>query len=109
MRSNEPIFWKAENNYWILTRYADIASQTQNDQLSSNRIGAHSRRMPNEAKEYFRPFFTAVSSCMLMIAPPAHTRLRGPVNNAVTPPVLATMRGRVQDLRTHARAAAQPR
>src|SRR5438874_3120675 len=49
MRRNDPIFWNAENNYWILTRYADIASQTQNDQLSSNRIGAHSRRMPNEA------------------------------------------------------------
>ncbi len=87
MRRNDPIFWNAENNYWILTRYADIASQTQNDQLSSNRIGAHSRRMPNEAKEYFRLFFTAVSSWMLMIDPPDHTRLRGLVNKAFTPRV----------------------
>ena len=98
MRRNDPIFWNAENNYWILTRYADIASQTQNDQLSSNRIGAHSRRMPNEAKEYFRPFFTAVSSWMLMIDPPDHTRLRGLVNKAFTPRVVENMRGLVQDL-----------
>ena len=50
MRSNDPIYWSAENSYWILTRYADIASLIQNENLSSNRIGAHARRMPDEAK-----------------------------------------------------------
>jgi len=41
LRFHDPIFWSAENDYWILTRYADIASLIQNDRLSSNRIGAH--------------------------------------------------------------------
>jgi pimeloyl-[acyl-carrier protein] synthase len=98
MRSNDPIFWSVENNYWILTRYADIASLIQSEQLSSNRIAAHSGRMPKEAKEYFSPFFNAVSSWMLMIDPPDHTRLRGLVNKAFTPRVVENMRGLVQDL-----------
>lgn len=98
LRSNDPIFWSAENSYWILTRYADIVSLIQSDQLSSKRIAAHAARMPNEAQEHFRPFFTAVASWMLMIDPPDHTRLRGLVSKAFTPAVVENMRGLVQDL-----------
>ena len=107
LRSTDPIFWSDENNYWILTRYADVASQIQNEHLSSNRIAAHAGRMPQEAREYFRPFFTAVSSWMLMIDPPDHTRLRGLVNKAFTPGVVENMRGLVQDLVNNMLAAAK--
>lgn len=98
LRSSDPIFWSEENSYWILTRYADIVSLIQNEHLSSNRIGAHAGRMTQEAREYFRPFFTAVSSWMLMVDPPDHTRLRGLVNKAFTPGVVENMRGLVQEL-----------
>jgi pimeloyl-[acyl-carrier protein] synthase len=98
LRANDPIYWSAENNYWILTRYADIVSLIQNNHLSSNRIGAHASRMPAAAKEHFRPFFKAVSSWMLMIDPPDHTRLRGLVNKAFTPGVVENMRWLVKRL-----------
>jgi pimeloyl-[acyl-carrier protein] synthase len=98
MRSNDPIFWSERNKYWILTRYSDITSLIQSELLSSNRIGAHASRMPIEAREYFRPFFSAVSSWMLMIDPPDHTRLRALVNKAFTPRVVENMRDLVQDL-----------
>ena len=98
LRVHDPIHWSAENNYWIITRYADIVTQVQNDKLSSNRIGAHAGRMPVEAKEYFRPFFKAVGSWMLMIDPPDHTRLRGLVIKAFTPGVVENMRSLVQKL-----------
>ena len=98
LRQNDPIYWSAENSYWILTRYADIAQLISNPQLSSNRIGAHAGRMPDQVKAHFRPFFTAVSSWMLMIDPPDHTRLRGLVNKAFTPRVVENMRGLVQQL-----------
>ena len=98
LRTNDPIFWSAENSYWILTRYADIAALIQNPRLSSNRIAAHASRMPDAAKAHFRPFFTAVSSWMLMIDPPDHTRLRGLVSKAFTPRVVENMRALVQQL-----------
>jgi cytochrome P450 len=98
LRVNDPIHWSAENGYWVLTRYADIAAQVQNDLFSSNRIGAHQGRMPAAAKEHFRPFFSAVGSWMLMIDPPDHTRLRGLVSKAFTPGVVENMRGLVQEL-----------
>lgn len=107
LRSSDPIFWSEENDYWVLTRYADIVSQIQNEQLSSNRIAAHAGRMPQEAREYFRPFFTAVSSWMLMIDPPDHTRLRGLVSKAFTPRVVENMQGLIQDLVNNILAAAK--
>lgn len=98
LRANDPIYWSAENGYWILTRYADIASLIQNPKLSSNRIRAHAGRMPDQAKLQFRPFFSAVSSWMLMIDPPDHTRLRGIVNKAFTPRTVENMRALIQQL-----------
>jgi cytochrome P450 len=98
LRANEPVYWSPENSYWLVTRYADIASLIQHPLLSSNRIGAHASRMPEPAKEHFRPFFSAVSTWMLMIDPPDHTRLRGLVNKAFTPSVVENMRSLVEDL-----------
>lgn len=98
LRANDPIFWSAENNYWFLTRYADIVSLVQNKHLSSNRLGAHANRMPVEAKQHFRPFFTAVSSWILMIDPPDHTRLRALVSKAFTPNVVENMRALIGNL-----------
>ena len=52
MRNHDPIFWNPESEYWILTRYADIARLIQTEHFSSNRIAAHAGRMPDEAKKY---------------------------------------------------------
>jgi cytochrome P450 len=98
MRTNDPVYWSEQNNYWMLTRYSDIVSLIPNELLSSNRIVAHSDRMPAQIKEEFRPFFTAVSSWMLMVDPPDHTRLRGLVNKAFTPGVVANMQNLIQEL-----------
>jgi cytochrome P450 len=98
LRSNDPVYWSEQNSYWLLTRYSDIVSLIPNEHLSSNRIVAHSDRMPAEIKEKFRPFFTAVSSWMLMVDPPDHTRLRGLVNKAFTPGVIANMQDLIQEL-----------
>jgi pimeloyl-[acyl-carrier protein] synthase len=98
LRANDPIFWSAENNYWILTRYVDIVSLIQDKHLSSNRIAAHASRMPVEAKQHFRPFFNAVSSWILMIDPPDHTRLRALVSKAFTPRVVENMRRLIENL-----------
>jgi cytochrome P450 len=108
IRSNDPVYWSAANNYWLLTSYADIVSLIQNDLLSSNRIGAHAARMPDAVKEHFRPFFTAVSSWMLMIDPPDHTRLRGLVSKAFTPRVIENMRALIERLVAEMLAAAKP-
>jgi pimeloyl-[acyl-carrier protein] synthase len=41
LRANDSIYWSEENNYWIITRYAEVAAQMQNPALSSNRLVAY--------------------------------------------------------------------
>ncbi|HEY0431680.1 MAG TPA: hypothetical protein VGC61_07665, partial [Pyrinomonadaceae bacterium] len=108
LRANDPIYWSAENGYWILTRYADTASLIQSPKLSSNRMGAHAARMPDQVRAHFSQFFSAVSSWMLMIDPPDHTRLRGIVNKAFTPRVVENMRALIQQLIDNLLARVKP-
>ncbi len=98
LRAHDPIYWSEANGYWIVTRYADIATLLHDSRLSSNRFIAHINRLPVAAKEQFRPFIAAVSSWMLMVDPPDHTRLRALVNNAFTPGIVGKMRARIQQL-----------
>jgi cytochrome P450 len=98
LRRDDPIYWNEANNCWIVTRYADIAALIQNQHLSSNRFTAHTSRLTSDAREQFGPFIAAVSSWMLMVDPPDHTRLRGLVNKAFTPRMVGTMRERIQQL-----------
>ncbi len=98
LRRHDPIYRSEANDYWIATRYADLLSLIHNPHLSSNRFAAHASRLPAEAKEHFRPFIAAISSWMLMVDPPDHTRLRGLVNKAFTPRIVGTMRARIQAL-----------
>lgn len=92
LRTNDPVYWSEEHSYWFLTRYADIVSLIQNNHLSSNRIGAHANRLPEQVRERFSAFFSAVSSWLLMIDPPDHARppcpaeklFQGPIADALT-------------------------
>ncbi|MFN2499614.1 MAG: cytochrome P450 [Pyrinomonadaceae bacterium] len=98
LRANDPVYWSEANNYWIVTRYADIATLIHDPRASSNRFVGHTTRLPARAKEQFRPFINAVSSWMLMVDPPDHTRLRGLVNKAFTPGMVGTMRARIHEI-----------
>jgi cytochrome P450 len=78
---------------WVVTRYADVRAALADPRLSKD-VG----RWPGGAR--IRPSETrGVGAHMLHADPPAHTRLRRPVQKAFTP-------GRVAQLRTRTRQVA---
>ena len=98
LRSHDPVHWSEANNFWLLTRYSDVASVIRDDRVSSDRFRAISSDLPAEAQEQFAPFINMVSAWMLMSDAPAHTRLRGLVNKAFTPRMIDNIRARIQEL-----------
>src|SRR6476469_6397493 len=97
MRAQAPV-WKAPQNRWFLTGYADTA-----ELLREKRFGrgyddpdALMRRFGPTALQ--EPAVVELSHMMLMRDPPSHTRLRGLVSKAFTARRIEALRAQIQEL-----------
>ena len=98
LRIQDPVHWSESDNYWYVTRYADLTSLIRDERLSSARFRTMAAGLPDEVKERLSALIGAVSSWMLMSDPPSHTRMRGLVNKAFTPRMIENIRSRIQTL-----------
>ena len=97
MRARAPV-WKAPQNRWFLTGYADTV-----ELLRDKRFGrgyddpdALMRRFGPTALQ--EPAVVELSHMMLMRDPPSHTRLRGLVTKAFTARRIEALRTQIQEL-----------
>lgn len=100
IRSQDPVHWDEDQGFWVLTRYDDVVSTLRDKQRFSKAKGLKLalNRLPGEEREVARPVFDTFSYQMLYADPPYHTRLRGLVNKAFTPRIVAQMEPRIQDV-----------
>jgi len=98
LRNQDPVHWSESDNYWYITRYADLTSLIRDERMSSARFRAVASGLPEEVQQKLSALIGAVSSWMLMSDPPSHTRMRGLVNKAFTPRIIENMRERIQTL-----------
>lgn len=97
LRTQDPVHWDQSLGFWVLTRYADIAS-VYNDPRFSRAQGLRRgfERLAPDEQRIAEPVFHAFSKTMFYADPPYHTHLRGLVNSAFTPLAVEGMRGYVQ-------------
>jgi cytochrome P450 len=97
LRSQDPVHWDEAMGFWVLTRYADVAS-VYNDSRFSRAQGLMGgfQRLPESEQRIAEPVYHAFSKTMPYADPPYHTRLRGLVNKAFTPRVVEQMRPHIQ-------------
>ncbi|HZJ24354.1 MAG TPA: cytochrome P450, partial [Anaerolineales bacterium] len=83
--------------FWVLTRYADIASVYSDSRFSrAQGLRRGFERLPEAEQRIAEPVYNSFSKTMFYSDPPYHTRLRGLVNNAFTPNAVEQMRPHVQ-------------
>jgi cytochrome P450 len=98
-RTRDPVYWDGENDFWVLTRYADITSVLRDDRFSKAQgMTAGLDRLPVEERKQADPVFSVFRKQMLYADPPHHTELRGLVNKAFTPRVVRGMKPHIQEL-----------
>jgi cytochrome P450 len=85
-------------NVSILSRYDDVVAILGDPRFSVDRAQAKIFQRMQPFRGLSPDFVTAIHSALLMIDPPAHTRLRRLVNKAFTPRVVEGLRGRVETL-----------
>ena len=101
LRENDPIYWSDSWKSWLVTRYADVMAMLRQPALFSNegRQTALLDHLPQSAQENLRPLRRIFASGGLLNSdPPDHTRLRGLVNLAFTPRMVAELRPRVDEI-----------
>jgi cytochrome P450 len=99
IRSQDPVYWDEENDFWVLTRYADITSVLRDGRFSKAQgmtLGLD--RLPKEERGEAEPVFGVFEKQMLYADPPYHTKLRGLVNKAFTPRTIRSMESHIQNL-----------
>jgi hypothetical protein len=92
---------------WAVTRYKDVAAAFRDARLSSDRKSGYERQMPAPIREKLDPLFRNLTSWMVAMDPPAHTRIRALINQAFHPRLIEGMRPKVQRIADHLLAPAE--
>lgn len=98
LRSQDPVHWDEEMGFWVLSRYADIASVYGNERFSrAQGLRRGFERLSPVEQRLAEPVYHSFSKTMFYADPPYHTHLRGLVNNAFTPRRVEQMRPYIQE------------
>jgi cytochrome P450 len=95
LRSKNPVLWMPQLDAWLITSYEFVSQALRNPQFSSDRFPRARQRMAARGLKY--PLNDRVRS-MIHTDAPDHTRLRGLVNKAFTPQVVAAMEPHIQSI-----------
>ena len=99
LRAQDPVHWDDEMGFWVIARYADIASIYNDDRFSrAQGLMRGFERLPEGEKAIAEPVYHSFSKTMFYADPPYHTHLRGLMNNAFTPRRVEQMRPYIQKI-----------
>ncbi|MCX8062523.1 MAG: cytochrome P450 [Anaerolineales bacterium] len=102
LRESSPILYDADWKLWFVSTYEDI-----NTLLRDRRLGRDMEGAPKPDPQ--TPFGKLHHNSLMEKEPPDHTRLRGLVNKAFTPPRVEALRQRVTEIAHRLLDAVQPR
>ncbi len=101
LRADAPIHFSPHWKGWLITRYADVATAFRHPGLSANRMGGYAKVLPPALLEAVSPLIRNLSAWILMMDPPAQTRIRGLISSAFTPRFIDGLRPRIAAIVDH--------
>ncbi len=100
IREAQPVYFSEGWNAWLVTRYEDVITGFRHPDLSANRAGGYAAKLPPPVREKLRPLLTNLSNWLLLLDPPAHTRIRALVVKAFSPRLVEQLRPRIEAIAT---------
>ncbi len=101
LREEAPIFWSQKWNAWVLSRYDDVAASLRDKENLSNenrQALLFSELTESERQDLARLQHYFAQKDVIGSDPPDHTRMRGLVQKAFTPKVIASLEPRIRSL-----------
>lgn len=100
LREGAPVYWVAEQKYWLISRYEDVQSV-----LKDNSFGKQIHKWKHNPSSLLAVFFPqlmylrkTIGSWLLNLNPPDHTRVRTLVAKAFTPSSMETLTPTIEQL-----------
>ena len=95
LRNQNPIYFDAEHDFWLISRYADVAQALHDPRLLSTRDDALAN-LKERGEEDLGLVYDAIADMTLFCDPPKHARLRALMQKAFTPRSLAGMQDEIR-------------
>ncbi|MEM7116772.1 MAG: cytochrome P450 [Chloroflexota bacterium] len=98
LRAHAPVFWSDGWGVWVLTRYDDVVAVLKNhaDFVNFGRVTHLIKQLPDEIAEAKAALLFHYETGLAHTDPPIHSRLRGLLNRAFTPRMVAQWRIRIE-------------
>ncbi len=98
LREETPVVWNETTNSWLVSRYDDIVAILNDPRISSARVDATFRVLPDDVQRELEPLRHVLSQRMLLTDPPTHTRLKNLVMPAFAARTSERRRIRIQEI-----------
>jgi cytochrome P450 len=98
LREEMPVVWNETTSSWLISRYDDIVTLLNDPRISSARVDATFRVLPEDVQRELQPLRDVLSQRMLLTDPPTHTRLKNLVMPAFAARMSERRRVRIQDI-----------
>lgn len=98
LRAETPVVWNETTNSWLVSRYDDIVAILNDPRISSARVDATFRVLPEDVQRELEPLRHVLSQRMLLTDPPTHTRLKNLVMPAFAARTSERRRERIQQI-----------
>ena len=98
MRVEDPVYWHPLLSMWIVTRYSDVRFLSRDPRLTAERVDAFFQGISQAQADKIpvvRDFFAA---WMVLMDPPAHTRIRSLINRAFSPRAISKLTTEVEGI-----------
>jgi cytochrome P450 len=97
LRREQPVYFDVEHDFWLLSRYDDVAQALHDSRLLSTRDDALAN-LKERGDEDLGFVYDAIADMTLFCDPPKHSRLRALMQKAFTPRSLVRMHEQIDAL-----------
>ena len=100
LRTEAPVYWSDGWGVWVLTRYEDVVTTLKDDTnfVNFGRVTHLIKQLPDDVAEAKAALLFHYETGLAHTDPPIHTRLRGLLNRAFTPRMVAHWTARIEQV-----------
>ena len=100
LRAEAPVYWSDAWGVWVLTRHDDVIATLKDsvNYVNSGRVTHLIEQLPEDVAEAKAALLFHYETGLAHTDPPVHTRLRGLLNRAFTPRMVAQWSDRIEQV-----------